>query len=151
MNFSDLPQIIKKLEFYCSYSERSEYEVKQKMQLLKVPKIYYTNILSHLEEQNFLNERRYAISYVSAKYRLKRWGKIKIKQGLQAKLINNKVINEAINTIENDLYIKNLNYLLHLKMQELNKSDCTEVIKKQKLLNYLLQKGYEKELIFNNL
>jgi regulatory protein len=80
--------------------------------------------------------------------RIKKWGRIKIKAALKAKFLPSQSINIALQQIEDEIYIDNLNYLMVRKKRELaNEKDSQK--KKAKLLRYLASNGYESELIFD--
>ena len=73
----------KKIEFYCAYQERSHKEVTEKLFKMGLKKNTIDEILSNLIQNNFINEARFASSYTSGKFRIKLWGKKRIKYGLK--------------------------------------------------------------------
>ena len=102
-------------------------------------------MLTLLIEENYLNEERFAIQFAGGKFRMKKWGRIKIKQALQQRRISTYNINIALNELDDAAYLKTLQGLASRKWHAL-KVD-TPLIKKMKTTRYLLQKGYEKQLI----
>ncbi|PJB15349.1 MAG: RecX family transcriptional regulator, partial [Flavobacteriales bacterium CG_4_9_14_3_um_filter_32_8] len=89
-------------------------------------------------------------AYVRGKFRIKKWGRNKIILGLLQKKISNKLINEAIHReIEEEEYLQMINELIDKKIQLINESD--ELKKRDKIYRYLISKGYESELVANEL
>lgn len=102
-------------------------------------------VLKHLTAHNFLNETRFAESYTSGKVAIKKWGRLKIKQGLLAKKIDPALIKVALESIDEDVYRRNLASLIEQKSQLVKAPN--EYTKKAKIQSYLVQKGYEFDLI----
>ena len=135
-----------KLESYCAYQERSQQEVREKLYKMKLPTAQINEIIADLIANNFLNEARFAHAYVSGKFRMKKWGKNKIKQGLKLKGITAPLIKKALATIPEEAYLETLATLLAKKHRELGlKKDLKT---KNKLFSYAFSKGYESHLIF---
>lgn len=140
-------QIIKKLESYCAYRERCEAEVKQKLFALKVEEEEVDFYLQYLIENNLLNENRFIDAYARGKFNIKSWGRRKIAVALQQKKIDVNKIKQSIEHIDEDMYIQRLNIILEKKNKQLiNETD--EFKKKQKLIYFAMQKGYEPDLIY---
>ena len=81
MDQMDFQKIKSKLENFCAYQERSQYEVEKKLNTLKLISEDIKRIISHLNQNNFLNQGRFIEAYVSGKINQKRWGKRKNKGG----------------------------------------------------------------------
>jgi regulatory protein len=96
--------------------------------------------------ENYLNEERFAIHYAGGKFRISHWGKNKIKQALKQKQVSDYCIKKALKEIDDADYIKTFEKLAEQKMNLL-KSEKNIFIKKKKLQNYLLGKGFESELV----
>lgn len=142
----DLSQIKKKLADYCVYQDRSHYEVEQKLKELRtLNEDDRGEILIWLIQNNFLNEERFSRSYARGKFYQKKWGKIKIMQGLKQKRIPTNLIDKGIEEINEDDYKSTLMELTEKKWNILRESEV--YLKKKKIYNYLLQKGYEYNLI----
>ena len=76
----------KKLEYYCSYQERCHVEVNEKLRSFAISEHDRNKVIVHLIEHNFLNEERFASVFTLSKFHQKKWGKIRIKNELKAKL-----------------------------------------------------------------
>lgn len=142
----DLSQIKKKLADYCVYQDRSHYEVEQKLKELRtLNEDERGEILIWLIQNNFLNEERFSKSYARGKFYQKKWGKIKIMQGLKQKRIPTNLIDKGIEEINEEDYKSTLIELTEKKWNIIRESEV--YLKKKKIYNYLLQKGYEYNLI----
>ena len=135
-----------KAKHYCGYQERSHDEVKQKLYGFGLYKAEVEELLSKLIEENYLNEERYAIAFAGGKFRMKQWGKTKIKYELKLKKVSEYCIKKALKEIDEADYFKTLNKLADEKLKTL-KGEKNIFIKKKKLQNYLMGKGYEFDLI----
>lgn len=139
-------QALQKARQYCAYSERCHEDVKGKLYSLGLYSKVVNEIIALLIEENFLNEERYAIAFAGGHFRLKKWGRIKIKMALKQKNISTYCIKKAIEEIEETDYEKTLQKLFYEKLKLL-KGEKNSFLKKSKMQNYLIQKGYEGELI----
>lgn len=138
-------QAIQKLRQYCSYQERSHSEVQQKLWDLGVRRAEHDEIISSLIEDDYLNEERFAKMFVGGKFRMKDWGKKKIYYGLKEKKVSDYVIKIAMKEIDEDAYQKMLAQLAEKKYALLKGEQY--LVRKKKTMDYLLQKGYEPELV----
>jgi regulatory protein len=81
---------------------------------------------------------------VSGKYRIKKWGRNKIKAHLKQKDVPQVCINSALKTIDEELYFENLKGLADRKWKEKKGNDFE---KKVKVQQFLSSRGYEFDLI----
>ncbi len=134
----DIPaELLAKLERYCAYQERSEAEVRKKMGTLAVPVAMADDIVKELKACDFLNETRFAETYVRSKLKEK-WGKLKIRQGLYQKGIAAEVIQEQMDQIDDDQYIDVVRDTIE-KWKRLNSKDAAN---RPKLIRHMLSKGF---------
>jgi len=139
-------QALQKARQYCAYQERCHKEVKDKLYGFGLHKKDVEEILSKLIEENYLNEERFAIQFAGGRFRIKRWGKVKIKYELKQKQVSDYCIKKALAAIDDDDYEKAAQKLFDEKLRTL-KSEKNIFIKKRKLQDHLLQKGYEAEIV----
>jgi len=138
-------QALQKLKHYCAYQERSHFEVREKLFSLGVWKKDHDPVIATLIEENYLNEERFAIAFAGGKYRMKHWGRVKIRYELKQKQVSEYCIKKALKQIEEEDYIKTLNKLAKDKYALLK--DDQPLVRKKKTMDYLFYKGYEPELI----
>lgn len=139
-------QAHQKAKHYCAYQERCHSEVKEKLYGFGLRKTEVEELLSKLIEEDYLNEERFAVQFAGGRFRMKQWGRVKIKYELKQKQVSEYVIRKALKTIDEDDYQSTLFKLYEQKLQQLS-SEKNIFIKKRKLQDYLLQKGYELQLI----
>ena len=137
----------KALEHYCAYQERCHKEVEQKLYDLNMVPEAKEQIIIHLLKYNFLNEERYAKAFVRGKFTIKKWGKQRIINELKYKNISSYNLNTALKEIDLDNYLKTLKSLAEKKWTTLKDSNI--YIKKNKLIKFLISKGYESELVYS--
>ncbi len=139
------PGIFSKIQYFCAYQERSHAEVKEKLYSLGLYKKQVDLLLAQLIEENFLNEERFATQFAGGKFRIKSWGRIKIKYELQQKKVSQYNISKALDSIDETEYQLGLQKLARKKWQHLKKEQ--PIIMKHKIMQFLLQKGYERYLV----
>lgn len=142
-------QALQKLRHYCGYQERSHSEVREKLYQLGVWRKDHDEIIASLIEDNYLNEERFAIAFAGGKFRMKQWGRVKIKYELKQKQVSDYCIKKALKQIDEDDYQTLLKKLAEEKYASL-KSD-QYLIRKKKTQDFLMQKGFESELITRTL
>ena len=136
-------QIIFKLEAFCAYQERCTQEVRTKLERLGADESLSIEVIKHLKETRFLDEKRFVEAYVQGKLRIKKWGRQKIKAALFQKRIDAKLIQEGIYAfISDEEYQQVIESLIDRKNRELS-SEKNPQIKKQKLMRFLLSRGFQ--------
>jgi len=138
-------EALQKLKHYCAYQERCHSEVKEKLYSLGVWKKDHDEIIASLIGENYLNEERFARAYAGGKFRVKQWGRVKIKYALKQKQVSEYSIKKALKQIDEEDYMKVLNKLAKEKYAALKNEQYP--VRKKKTKDYLLQKGFEPELI----
>lgn len=131
---------------YCNFQERTAKEVQDKLYAWGVKnQTVVVHIIQTLKQNKFLDEERYVAAFIRGKYLGKKWGKVKLQDALTKKAIDPTLIQKELATLEKDHYLQSLRYLADRKSQLLGTASTTQ--KRKKLINYLLQKGYEPDLI----
>lgn len=138
-------QALQKLKHYCAYQERCHNEVKEKLYNLGVWKKDHDEIIATLIEENYLNEERFAIAFAGGKFRIKHWGRVKIKYELKQKQVSEYCIKKALKQIEEEEYLKILSKLAKEKYASLKNEQY--LVRKKKTMDYLIRKGFEMDLL----
>ena len=144
-NYSFSEAIIK-IESWCAYQDRCTFEVEQKLTSWNIPLEQQSEIIKHLLSNRFLDDKRFVESFVSGKFKIKRWGKIKIKHHLIQKRIDKVSIQEGLKTIDLDAYLETMKHLAQKKFLEKKVKDDLWAIRRR-VSTYLASKGYESDLI----
>lgn len=144
MKTQDLQTIRKKIYQYCAFQERSENQVKVKLKTLGLEdELLIQTLIEELKKEKFIDNERFVKSYVRGKFRNCHWGKQKIFYELTLLGFSSKLIDIALQEIEEEEYFQTLKDLALKKLQSLHE-DKDKYIKTEK---YLYQKGYEMECI----
>jgi regulatory protein len=141
-------QALQKAKHYCAYQERSHAEAKEKLYSFGLWKNEVEKIISQLIEEDYLNEERFAAAFARGKFRMKQWGRVKIKYELKQKQVSEYCIKKGLKEIREEEYQKILVKLAEEKLNTL-KSEKNIYTKKRKAMDYLLQKGYERDLVLS--
>jgi len=139
---------IEKIRHYCAYQERCHYEVREKLYSFGLYKEDVEALLSQLIEEKYLDEERYAIAFAGGRFRIKHWGRVKIKYALKQNRISEYCIKKAINSIDEDEYKRVLLTLIEGKLKVLKK-EKNVYMRNRKLQAFLMQKGFESDLIIS--
>ena len=137
----------KKLEYYCAYQERCHKEVVQKLKDMRMIPEAIDVIVVHLLQHNFLNEERFAKTFVSGKLKIKKWGKRRLTLELKKKGISRINISQALSEINDNEYVEIFNKLAEKRYNSLKEKDKYK--KKKKLVDYLLYRGWESFLVYD--
>ncbi len=141
-------EALQKLRHYCAYQERCQKEVRTKLLELGQRGDDLEEIIAMLIEENFIDEERFAQLYVGGKFRIKRWGRQKIINGLMQKNISDYCMNKAIKMINEEDYFNVLKELATSKLSKISESEDIYT-KRKKVANYLVQRGFENEIIWS--
>ena len=141
-------EILKRLEYFCAYQERCEFDVLEKMKKLGLQNPEKTEMLiKRLQKDGFLDQKRFVNSYITGKVSIKKWGVNKIRAGLIQKRIEPVIIARGIMEIDAGLYQENLQALFEKKILAL-KDYKTDYQQKSKVIRFLSGKGYSSEEIY---
>lgn len=142
-------ELINKLEYYCSYQDRCHKEVEQKLRNLTLIPELKEQIIIHLIEHKFIDEERFAKSFVRGKHNYKGWGKNRIIQELKFREISKRNIDLALKEISQATYLENFHNLAEKNWEAIKERKGPK--KNKKFVDFLLRKGYESNLIFEKL
>ena len=137
--------ILKKVLRYCAYQDRCTQEVRTKLATFDMPDSEKGKILKLLVNGGYLDDERYASTFVRSKIHLKKWGINKIKMSLKMKGISDEIISNALSEIDPENYREEL--IKVLKSKKINETDPYK--RRAKLAQYAMQKGYEPGLVWD--
>ena len=140
-------QAYQKLKHYCAYQDRCHSEVKNKAYSFGLRKPDVEELTSKLIEENCLNEERFAKAFAGGKFRIKKWGRIKIRSELKNKQISNYCISAALDEIDDLIYKETLHRLAVKRWNSITGPGTNLFIKMTKTRSHLLLKGYEAYLV----
>lgn len=135
-----------KAESYCAYQERYQQEVRNKLYEWGLHNNDVENIIADLITSGFLNEERFAKAFARGKFRIKKWGRIKIKLELKARKISDYCIKQAIKEINEEDYISTLEEIVTKKYKTIKATKAE--VKKFKTAQYAISRGFESDLVW---
>lgn len=140
-----LEQALQKARHYCAWQERCHSEAKEKLYGFGLKRQDVEEALSRLIEDNYLNEERFAIQFAGGRFRMKQWGRIKIRYELKQKQVGDYCIKKALASIDGEEYDRTLFRLAEDKWEDLKEEE--PFVRRQKIQTSLIQKGYEMDKI----
>ena len=143
---SDPKKALLKAQKYCVYQERCHEEVREKLYEWRVLPEVLENTIAELITSNFINEERFAKVYAGGKFRIKKWGRIKIEGKLRSKNISVYCIKKGLEEIDEEDYLKTLREVIEKKAQNLDERD--DYLRKNKIARYAIRKGFEQGLVW---
>ncbi len=133
-----------KAESYCAMSEHCEQDVREKLFAWGCTNPEWRDgIIEHLVDASFIDHRRYCRAYVHDKLLYQGWGREKIRMMLSLKRLERSLIDEAIASIDDEKYLEVAERVARNRLVGLK----TDESGRQKLMRYMLQRGFEYEVI----
>jgi regulatory protein len=140
-------QALKKAESYCAYQERSQQEARDMLYSWGLHRNEVENILTILIGNGFLKEERFASAFAGGKFRIKKWGRNKIKNALKSKSVSDPLIKKALSEIDQREYEKVLKQVIAAKSRVTKETNPYK--RKNKIAQYVISRGYEPELVWS--
>ncbi|PID89264.1 MAG: RecX family transcriptional regulator [Bacteroidia bacterium] len=131
---------LRKAKNLCAKSEKCAKDIKEKLRQWEIPIEFYEEIIEALYAGKFLDDLRYAESYVHDKIYLSKWGKQKVAFSLRSKDIADVTIQQALQEIDSERYEKGLLELLQKKEKSVKAKSVYE--KKAKLIRFGVSRGF---------
>jgi len=142
---SDFETLFTRLTRYCAYQDRCKRDVEMKMQGWQVSKKLAEQLILKLTNEGFVDDLRFASSFVRGKFRINKWGKQRIVYELRARSIDEQLIREALEEIDEASYMDSIRALIHKKNLEIKPGKTLN--KRDKIINFVVGKGYEIDLV----
>ena len=139
-------QVLDKMAKYCAYQERCVKDVKDKLKTYDIPQESKDEIIDYLLDNRFVNDERFARSFVRGKVNQSGWGVNKIRFHLMQKGIDKDVIDEAFGQTDEEIYKQKLIDILKAKSKTVKAE--TDFERKRKLAAFAMQKGFEGSLVW---
>ena len=142
-------EALNKAAAYCTLCERCISEVSAKLTTWGIPHTEQEKIIARLIEEKFIDEERYCRAFVNDKVKFNRWGRIKITAALREKHLPQEYIKEALDNIDEDIYLQSLKDVIEIKRRELKGAD--DFATQQKIIRHASSRGYEPSLIISTI
>lgn len=137
--------IYAKITNWCAYQERSHAEVRRKLLGFGLSEQVANEMIARLISENYINEERFATALAGGKFRMKKWGRIKIKMELRKHAVSEYSIKKALASIDEQDYEKALKELIEKKKRALKSPISVNDI--YKIRNYAISRGFEPDLV----
>ncbi|MBI1647605.1 RecX family transcriptional regulator [Capnocytophaga sp. 051621] len=135
-----------RLEAYCAYQERCHREVVTKLRTMGMIPLAIDDIVVHLIQNDFLNEERFAKSFARGKFRIKKWGRVRIERELKTRGLSDYNIEVGLEEIDEEEYIDTFEIVAEKKQATIREKNPYKA--KAKLANFLLYRGFEPDLVY---
>ena len=132
---------------HCSRREYCCDDIRRKLIFWGIGNTDADKIITVLIKENFINESRFATAFARDKFIYNKWGKVKIASHLRIRKIPSEIISSALDSIDNDAYLKLLTDLISDHRKKVRAKNRYEL--KAKLLRYGLSKGFENSLLYD--
>ena len=140
---------LQKAENFCAYQERSQQEVRDKIYSWGLHQADVENILSTLITNGFLKEERFASAFTSGKFRIKKWGRNKIREALRGKKVSEPLIRKALSEIDEREYEKILKEVIRIRSKSVVEKNPLK--RNYKIASYAISRGFEAEKVWETL
>ena len=133
-------QALQKLAALCSQAEHCTYEMKEKMTRWGLDDDAQQRVVDYLVNNRYVDDRRFARSFVNDKLKYNKWGRRKIERALWMKHIDESIAQEALDDIDEDDYLSILRPLLQSKRKSTKADSDYEM--NMKLIRYAMSRGF---------
>lgn len=141
----EIKEVYTKMAQLCSRSEQCSADIRKKIIAYEVKDELVEEIIATLKTEKFLDDERYVKAYVSDKFRLNKWGKIKMRYYLKAKGLSNGVIENGFKEINEEQYKKVLISTMKEKAKTIKSTDKFD--KMGQIIRFAQNRGFEPEMI----
>ncbi len=138
-------QVISNMAALCSRSEQCSPDVRKKIIAAGITEDVAVEILNYLKEEKYIDDERYVKAYVAEKFRINKWGRIKMKYYLRMKGLPDDVIETGMESLDEERYIDLLQKTMKEKARKIKKKNKFE--KMGQIIRYTQSRGFEPELI----
>lgn len=129
----------------CSKAEKCISDIEKKLSVWEVEPESAQKIIRVLQEEKFIDEKRYTSFFVNDKFKFNKWGRIKIGFILKGKGIPQTIIQDALEQIEENDYLATLKQLFQQKTKSTKANSNWEL--KAKLVRFAQGRGFEYDII----
>ena len=147
LSFLTVNEVIKKLEYFCSYQDRCHADVISKLFEFNLTQDEKDTVIVHLIENDLLNEERFVLLFAISKLHQKKWGKIRITQELKLRKVSSFLILKALKSLPDAEYDETFEILSEKCWDTITENN--KLKKQKKFCDYLLRKGWESNLVYS--
>ncbi|MFW5756917.1 MAG: regulatory protein RecX [Tangfeifania sp.] len=138
-------EVYKKMAALCSRAEQCSPDIRKKIIAAGLSSDEADDLIEKLKEEKFIDDQRYVRFYVSEKFRINKWGKIKIRHYLKMKGMDDSLIQKGLDEIDEEKYRQVLIKTLKEKARSVKKKNKFE--KMGQVIRFAQNRGFEPEMI----
>ena len=139
-------EALKNAAVLCSKSEKCSFDLVEIFRKSGLTKNEITTAIEYLKKEKYIDDVRYAHHFINDKFRLNKWGKVKIAYSLRQKHIDQQLIEESLTAIPEEDYELTLRDLLRSKAKSIRGSSPYK--RKHKLAVFAQGRGFENDLAY---
>ncbi|WP_163716323.1 regulatory protein RecX [Mangrovibacterium lignilyticum] len=136
-----------RLAALCSRAEKSPGAIQKKLFQWDLSEEEADPVMQRLFAEKYLDEERFARSYVRDKFRFNHWGKVKIAFQLKTEKIAASVIEMALDEIDEADYRETVRGLMSEKIRKTKAANQYDL--KAKVFRFAQSRGFETDLVFS--
>ncbi|MGM0621291.1 MAG: regulatory protein RecX [Bacteroidota bacterium] len=138
-------QVYTRMAALCSRAEQCSPDIRKKIIAAGLSDDEAGDIIEKLKAEKFIDDQRYANFYVAEKFRINKWGRIKIRYYLRMKGLDDALIQNGLNELDEEKYQQTLIKTLKEKARTVKKKNKFE--KMGQIIRFAQNRGFEPELI----
>lgn len=138
-------QALSRLAAACSKAEHCTGELREKMRRWGLDEAARERIIDHLTARRYVDDARFARSFVSDKLRYNKWGRRKIEQALWMKQVSDDIARAALDEVADEEYLAVLRPLISSKWK--TTKGATDYERSMKVIKYAMGRGFTIDLI----
>ena len=129
----------------CAQAEHCQWEMLEKMRRWEVPEEAQARVMQRLVKERYVDDGRYAQTFVKDKIRYNKWGRRKVDQALWQKHIDEDIRKRVLDEVDDEEYLSVLRPLLKQKRKSTKANNDYEL--NQKLMRFALGRGFTFDII----
>ncbi len=138
-------QAYSKMAQLCSRSEQCSADIRKKIIAFELVSEVVDEIIDKLKTEKYLNDERYIKAYVADKFRINKWGRVKMRHNLRMKGLPEEMIQNELEDIDEEKYKAVLIKTMKTKAKTVKKKNRFE--KMGQIIRFAQTRGFEPELI----
>lgn len=138
-------QAYSKMAHLCSRSEQCSADIRKKILAYEIVDEIVDEIIEKLIEEKYIDDRRFVRAYVNDKFKINKWGKIKMRHYLRTKGLSDEVVAYGLENIDDEKYKAVLLKTMKAKAKSIKEKDKFK--KMGQIIRFTQNRGFEPELI----
>ncbi len=141
----NIKQAYSKMAQLCSRSEQCSADIRKKILVYEIVDEIVDEIIEKLIKEKFIDDKRYVRAYINDKFKINKWGRIKMRYYLKMKGLSDETIRYGMENIDEEKYKNLLIKTMKAKAKTIKSKDKFQ--KMGQVIRYAQNRGFEPELI----